>query len=179
MREEMRATVSGERREALLALLLGLAAVALAVQLWRAASPYAAAGVPLVLLGIAQAAGALGHVVAAGRRRARLGVLLAQDPGRFQHAEIARLGHVATQRRFTVAFEGLLLVAGLLVAGFARGSPAWLGVGAALAAEGIVLLLLDVWSHARDRTYLAHLRRFLTDAGARPTTTEMGDVAHE
>jgi hypothetical protein len=179
VREEMRADVRGERLEAAVSLLLGLAAVALAVGLWRAASPYAAAGVPLLVLGLPQLASGAVHLGAAARRRDALGPLLAQDPGRFQHREIARVGRMLTQLRFSVAGETLLLLAGAGVAVLFRGSTAGLGVGAALAAEGLALLAMDGWSRARARRYLDHLERFLTDAGARPTTAETGDVAHE
>jgi hypothetical protein len=68
---------------------------------------------------------------------------------------------------------------GAAIAFAQRASPPWLGVGLAMAAEGALLLGLDAWSGLRSRAYLAQLQRFLTDAGARPTTTEMGDVAHE
>jgi hypothetical protein len=179
MREEMRAEARGERREAILAAVLGLGAVSLAVQLWRTGSPHAAAGIPLTLLGLAQVAGAVAHFVAAGRRRGRLSVLLAQDPGRFQHQEIARVGHVFMELRFSLAFEALLLGVGATVAFAQRDSPPWLGVGLAMAGEGVLLLLLDAWSGLRTRAYRAQLQRFLTDEGARPTTTETGDVAHE
>ncbi|GEM_PF-4521146 len=177
MREEMRADAAGERREAVVATLAGLAALALALRLLG--TPYAAAGIPLALVGAAQVMGAAAHFAAAGRRRERLAVLLAQDPGRFQHQEAARVGHALSALRFTLGFEALLLSVGAALAIALRASTPWLSVGLALAAEGAVLLLLDSWSGLRARAYFAHLQRFLTDAGARPTVAETGDVAHE
>lgn len=177
MREEMRAYFRGEQRESLLAILLSLAALALAWRAWP--SPYRWAVVPLALLGLVQAVGAALHWRGAGRQRERVAVLLAEDPGRYQTQELARGQKAMAALRYSLGFDVLVLGAGVVLLVALRDVPTWLGVGGALAGYGAVLLLLDLWSASRLAAYLAHVRRFLTAAGARPTTPELGDVAHE
>ncbi|MEA3200811.1 MAG: hypothetical protein QOE90_2239 [Thermoplasmata archaeon] len=171
----MRTYLRGERREATVAMLLGLAGIVAAAWLWRVGSPYRWAGAPLLVVGAFQLAGALSHYAGAARRRDALSVQLAQDPGRYQAAELARMHHARATLRYAAGFDVLVLVVGAAVALARRDAAAWVAVGAALALEGALLLALDAWSHARADAYLAHLRRFLTDAGARPHERETAE----
>lgn len=69
------------------------------------------------------------------------------------------------------AIEIAVLAAGLLLLVFPRDSPAWLAVGAACAAQGALMLVLDLFAEARGRRYVTALTRFLDPAA--PVAGEM------
>lgn len=171
----MRAFVRGERREAAWSALLGGATMVLAVWLALQGGPWRWAAAPLAPMGALQAAlGARSWLRSRGQASA-LGVALASDPGRFQHDEQARVAHLAAALRVGIAIASALLVVGGALALLRRGDEAWSPIGVGLAAEAALLLALDAWAAARTKSYQRALERFLTDAGARPTSHEQGD----
>jgi len=175
VREEMRAFVRGERREAALGALLGAATVVLAVALALQGGPWRWAAAPLAPMGALQAALGARSFWRSRRQASDLGVALASDPGRFQHDEQARVARILVALRVGLALAGALLVVGAAVALLRRGDEAWSAMGAGLAAEAALLLAMDAWALSRAKSYQGALARFLTDQGARPTTHESGD----
>lgn len=179
VREEMRAYVRGEQREGFLTALAGLAALGLAGWLVATAHPWRWAAAPLAPMGVLQLIAGANEFRFARKLRGELGVLLASDPGRFQHAEAARAGRALHGIRLGLALEAALLVVGAALMWFRWDDGVWSAIGLGLAADGLLLLLLDADDLRRTSTYLAHVRVFLTDVGARPTEAERGDVGHD
>lgn len=160
------------RRESagsLLLVLVALGAFLLSFRLWG--TPWAAAAFPLVAVGLVQLVVGGTILLRAPRQRRDLALRLVQEPAAYRAGELARMAKVMRDFRVYKAIELAVLAAGLLLLALLRDDPMWRAVGAGCAAQGVLMVALDLGAEARGRRYVAALERFLD-----PSAPVAGDV---
>ena len=146
-----------EKQGSVVFVAVGLASVMAAVLLFRTPGKGAAAPFAILGLGAAVVGGAVwmrtdGQVAA-------LQAVLDESPAALKAAEVPRMERIQRNFRVIKAIEIALLAAGLALAFvFPRGAVLH-GVGAGLAVQASLLLLLDLTASRRADDYLEALRR--------------------
>jgi len=160
---EMHAAVihyfSAEKRESLLFLMAGGAAIAASVWLWSTGSSYRAMAWPLA--GIALIQLVVGWTVwsRTDRQVRDLHTLLAKDPAAYVSAEFPRMETVQKNFRIYKAIEIALLAAGLLGIFLLKGRPALYAAAIGLALQAGLMLAFDLVAERRADVYLDQVRR--------------------
>jgi hypothetical protein len=163
MRRALERYFRAERKGSVLLVLLGAAAVAVSVALWKDKSPLASLGWPLTALGLIEFAAGAGILLRTGRQVADLRHKLAREPSSFRIAELARMERVILAfHRYRAAEWAFLIGGGALVAVFRRKTaPTAFGFGLAL--QALLLLLLDGVAKKRAEHYVDAIITTLMD----------------
>lgn len=163
---EMHAAVisyfSGEKRESLLFLIAGGAAIAVSVWFWMARSPQRAMGWPLAAVALIQLVVGWTVYSRTDRQARDLHTLLAKDPPAFAGAEIPRMEAVRKSFRIYKAIEIALLVAGLAGMLFLRARPGFYWASLGLALQAALMLVFDLIAERRADVYVEQIRRLIS-----------------
>lgn len=157
--QELLAYFAGEKRESMLFVAVGLAALASAALLWRSIHPLRGMMFPLAILGIVEVVVGGAVLARTDRQVAALIADLRKDPATLTVEEVPRMERVMANFKVFKVIELVLLAAGVgLLLAFGRHSTLC-GVGAGLIAQAALLLVLDAFAEARGHAYLAALRQ--------------------
>lgn len=163
---EMHAAVisyfSGEKRESLLFLMAGGAAIAASVWLWMTASPQRAMAWPLVAVALIQLVVGWTVYFRTDRQARDLHTLLAKDPPAYASAEVPRMETVRKSFRIYKAIEIALLVAGLAGMFLLRDRPALYWASLGLALQAALMLVFDLFAERRADVYVEQIRRLIS-----------------
>lgn len=150
---------TAEKRESLLFLMAGAAAIAASIYLWATGSPHRAMAWPLTAIALIQIA--VGWTVYArtdGQMKS-LHTLLNQDKAAFSMAETPRMETVRKSFRVYKAIEIALLAAGLAGALFLRDRAALHAVAVGLALQAGLMLVFDLYAESRAEVYVEQIRQ--------------------
>ena len=149
---------NAERIEGLLFILVGVAAVAVAVWGWRQDPFWRGAAWPLIAVALIQLSVGASVGLRSAKDSLRVQHIVAQERGHIASEEIPRMQAVmksfATNRRIEIA----LLIVGLLAVLLASRGGAGQGAGAGLAVQAGLVLLLDLFAERRGQAYMAWLQ---------------------
>lgn len=163
MAAEMKTYFAGEAAEAWAFVGLGAASIGSGVALLTRSSQAAAgASVPLFAVGLIQLVLGVGLWVRTPGQVAALDAQLAQSPGAYAVAERTRMARVMRGFGVYKAVEVGLFFGGVGLAGVGgvAKSDFALGAGFSLAAEALVMLILDFFAEARGTAYESALLGF-------------------
>lgn len=147
-----------ERATGLLFTLIGLLAIAVAVWGWRQGTFWRGAAWPLALIALVQIGVGASGWLRSPTEQARVLHIVAQAPQRIATEEIPRMQAVLKSYGMSRPIEVALVVAGLLLAVLAARGGTWQGVGAGMAVQVALILLLDGLAERRGHSYLAWLQ---------------------
>jgi len=154
-----------ERFGALLFLLAGALAIALALLLLRRRSSLRGMAVPLIAVALIQ----LGVGVTVWQRSPAQAAALVQQwreaPAAFQHAEQTRMRAVIADLRRYRNLELGLLALGMATVVLLRNRALWFAFGLGLVLQAGLLLALDHFAQTRAQAYVEALQRHSTAAG--------------
>lgn len=163
MRGDMKRYFAGETAEAWAFGGLGVASIGAGVGfLASSRSDLRGASVPLFAVGLIQLALAIGLWARTPAQVSALDAQLLSAPGEYREVEGARMKRVMQGFALYKAVEVALFVAGvgLSGAGGVGQSDFAVGAGFALAAEALVMLILDFYAEGRGRLYEAAISGF-------------------
>lgn len=152
---------SAEKRESLLFLLVGVAAIAASVVLWRTGSPYRGMGYPLAAIALIQlVVGSTVHFRTDNQVR-DLHQRLATDPPAYAAAELSRMTTV--RRSFTIykGIEIALLAAGIAGTFLFRDRQTLYAASIGLIVQSPLMLVLDLFAERRADVYMGRIRTLL------------------
>ncbi len=148
-----------EKRESLLFMAVGFAAIAASVFLWRTGSPWRGMAWPLVAIALIQIV--VGSTVYFRTDVQALGLhrQLAADPAAYRVAELPRMEAVRRSFNLYKGIEITLLVLG--VAGYFcfREKQMLFAVSHGLMLQSALMLAFDLIAESRTDVYLDHIRR--------------------
>lgn len=153
---------SGEKRESLLFLMAGAAAIAVSVYLWATASPHRAMAWPLTAVALIQIV--VGWTVWArtdGQMK-DLHTILNQDKAAYAATEAPRMEKVRRSFRIYKAIEIALLAAGLAGALFLKDRAAIHAASVGLALQAGLMLVFDLYAESRAEVYAEQIRRLIS-----------------
>jgi uncharacterized membrane protein len=157
---------NAEKSATLLFIIIGVAAIVLAAISFFVLKTnfYKGLAIPLLLLGIVEAA--IGYTVYSRTDRQRQDIVYKMDldPYSLQQKEIPRMQKVV--KNFTIyrVAELVFLIAGLFLFLYYRKNEQhqlWAGVGIALAIQAIILFAADTMAEKRAKTYFTGLIGFV------------------
>jgi hypothetical protein len=157
---------SAEKRESLLFLMAGAAAIAASVYLWATGSPHRAMAWPLTAVALIQIV--VGWTVYArtdGQRKDLHSLLskgLAKDKAAYTAAEVPRMETVRKSFRIYKAIEIVLLAAGLAGAFFLKDRVALHAASVGLALQAGLMLVFDLYAESRAEVYVEQIRRLIS-----------------
>lgn len=152
---------SGEKKESLLFLMVGGAAIAASLYFWMTGSPQRAMGYPLVAVALIQLVVGWSVYSRTDRQVKDLHALLAKDPGAYVGAEIPRM--VKVRRSFLIykGIEIVLLAAGAVGMLLWRDRPTLHAVSLGLALQASLMLVFDLMAERRADAYVDQIRRLI------------------
>lgn len=162
---EMHAAVityfSAEKRESLLFLMAGAAAVGASGYLWITGSPHRAMAWPLTAVALIQIVVGWTVYTRTGRQVKDLHTLLARDRVAYAAAEIPRMETVEKSFRVYKAVEIALLAAGLAGIFLFRDRMALHAVASGLVLQAGLMLVFDLYAESRAAVYVEQIRRLV------------------
>jgi hypothetical protein len=154
---------NGERNSAYVAGSLGLTSVGVGSYLLMQKTDFGrGAGWPLVTLGALEAIGAISYAIDVTGKKQHYLDLYARDKAAFQREEYEHI-HGTTSRFWIYrAVEVAITTAGLAAAtyGFAAKNDTWKGIGVALFAVGLPLVIIDTINNNRALRYEENVKSF-------------------
>ncbi|HRP55104.1 hypothetical protein [Agriterribacter sp.] len=160
-----------EKSAGLLFLILGIAAVLIAVVFFTfLKSPiYKGAAWPLIILGALQAG--IGYTIYARSDKQRIDTVYAYDmnPGKLKSEEFPRMEKAIKSITIFLALEFVLLVVGIVLIWANRlffvnvqpkGSAFWVGIGLVFIIQSLLLSGADYLAYKRGKEYIAKLEHF-------------------
>ncbi len=163
MHEDVADYYNGERNSAFIATGLGVAAAGTGAYLLTQKTDLArGAAWPLLTIGALEAIGGVVYAIDVTGKKSHYLDALARDPAAFQREESEHI-HGTTSRFFIYRLVELGLAAsgaGLATYGFLSDRDTWKGVGIALAAIGVPLLVMDTINNNRALRYEEKLKSF-------------------
>jgi hypothetical protein len=150
---------AAEKRESLLFMIVGLAAIAASVWLWRSGSPWRGMAYPLVAVALIQISAGGTVYFRTDAQALALHKQLASDPAGYLAAERPRMERV--RRGFTL-YKGIEI--GLLVLGLAgffllRGRQTLFAASCGLMLQSALMLGTDLVAERRAEIYKEQIRR--------------------
>jgi hypothetical protein len=153
---------SAEKRESLLFLMAGAAAIAASVYLWTTGSPHRAMAWPLTAVALIQIVVGWTVYARTDGQTKDLHTLLAKDKAAYVAAEVPRMATVRKSFRVYKAIEIALLAAGLAGAFFLKDRVALHAVGVGLALQAGLMLIFDLYAESRAAVYVEQIRRLVS-----------------
>jgi hypothetical protein len=149
-----------EKTEALIILLIGLAAVIWSVYMWTVyrESFHNGIAVPLLLFGFIQMS--VGSVIyfRTEHKVSRLIEHYERNPEKMVSDEIKRAKTVINNFSYYRSVEMLLVITGILLVQFSS-SQFWIGLGTGLIGQSALMIVFDVFAARRTTVYLEYLQR--------------------
>ena len=149
---------NAERMHGLMFVAVGLLAAGGAAWGWRDGAFWRGAAWPLVLVGLLQLGAGATVWWRSPQDIARVQHIVAQEKPRLAAEEIPRMQAVVKGFVTNRGVEIALIAAGLLLLMLTARGGIWQGVGAGLAVQAGVVLLLDAFAERRADAYLAWLQ---------------------
>ena len=144
-----------EKNEALLFMLVGVAAIVLSVQLWRRPSTLRGMGWPLVAIALIQlGVGATVYLRSDDQMRALLQQQRSQ-PEAYKAAETQRMKVVIANFELYRQIEIALLALGMAIVVLLRRRAFWFAFGLGLVLQSAFMLALDWFAERRAQAYFA------------------------
>lgn len=150
---------TAEKRESLLFLMAGAAAIAASIYLWAAGSPHRAMGWPLTAVALIQIVVGWTVYARTDGQMKDLHTLLAKDRTAYAAAEVPRMETVQRSFRVYKAIEIVLLAAGLAGAFFLKDRAALHAASVGLALQAGLMLVFDLYAESRAGVYVEQIRR--------------------
>lgn len=153
---------SAEKRESLLFMLVGIAALAVSIFLWRTASPWRGMGYPLVAIALIQLV--VGGAVYFRTDAQVLGLhkQLAAEPAAYRAAELPRMEKVRKSFGVYKTIEIILLVLGLVGFFVFHGRQTLVAIACGLIVQSALMLILDLVAERRADVYIEQIRRLVS-----------------
>lgn len=145
---------AAEKQEAVLFMLVGVAAIAVAVMLLARRHRYRGMAYPLVGIALIQLTVGATVYFRTDEQVAALQAQYRQDPAAFKADETRRMETVVRNFDAYKVIEIALLVAGLAMALGLRRRELWHAVGVGLALQSALMLMLDLFAEKRADEYL-------------------------
>lgn len=156
---------TAEKRESLLFMLAGTAAIAAAVFLWRTGSPWRGMGYPLAAIALIQLVVGGTVYFRTDAQTLALHKQLASDPGAYVAAEASRMEEVQKSFAFYRWIEITLLAMGVLGFFLFRHRQTLWAVSAGLMLQSALMLGLDFVAERRAEIYLERIRQLADGLG--------------
>ncbi len=153
---------TAEKRESLLFLMAGAAAIAASVFFWVTASPHRAMGWPLTAIALIQIGVGWTVFTRTDSQMKDLHTLLNTDKAAYAAAEIPRMETVQRSFKIYKAIEIVLLAAGLAGAFFLKDRVALHAVSVGLALQAGLMLVFDLYAESRAGVYVEQIQRLLS-----------------
>jgi len=150
---------SAEKRESLLFLMAGAAAIGASGYLWITGSPHRAMVWPLTAIALIQVIVGWTVYARTDRQVKDLHTLLARDRAAYGAAEIPRMEAVQKSFRLYKVIEIVLLAAGLLGIFLFQDRVALHAVASGLVLQAGLMLVFDFYAQSRAEVYVEQLRR--------------------
>ena len=150
---------AAEKRESLLFMLVGFAAITAAVFLWRTGSPYRGMAYPLVAIALIQIVVGSTVYFRTDAQTVGLHQQLAGDPAAYVAAELPRMETVRRSFAIYKVIEIVLLVAGVAGYFLLRGRGTLFAVSLGLMLQSSLMLALDLVAERRADVYIEQIRR--------------------
>lgn len=150
---------TAEKRESLLFLIAGAAAIAVSLYLWMTASPHRAMGWPLTAIALIQIVVGWTVFARTDSQMKGLHTLLNKDKAAYSAAEVPRMETVRKSFRIYKAIEIVLLAAGLAGAFFLKDRVTLHAVSVGLALQAGLMLVFDLYAESRAEVYVEQIRR--------------------
>jgi len=159
MPDYLAAYFQAEKQESAVFVVMGLAAIGVAIGAWRWRPRYRAIAYPLVAVALIQMA--VGGTVFArtDRQAAALVEQRRAAPAAFRTAEGARMASVMANFQVYKTIEIGMLVAGAGLVIFYRKRSALAAIGAGCLLQGGAMLAFDLFAEARGRNYVEAIGR--------------------
>ena len=156
---------TAEKRESLLFMLAGMAAIAAAVYLWRSGSPYRGMGYPLAAIALIQIVVGGTVYFRTDAQALALHKQLAGDPRAYVAAETPRMETV--QKSFVIYrwIEIALLALGVLGYFLVRDRQTLWAVSLGLMLQAALMLAMDFFAERRAEVYMERLRALADGLG--------------
>jgi hypothetical protein len=158
MQGQMLRYFSEEKAESALFVLVGVAAIALSVWLWRTGSAYRGMAYPLVAVALIQLVVGGTVYMRTDGQLAALTAQLASAPGAYQAAEVARMEVVMRSFQLYKVIELVLFAVGVALTYVFRQKETLYAVGMGLVIQSSLMLVADLFAEKRGDTYLAQVR---------------------
>jgi hypothetical protein len=153
---------TAEKRESLLFLMAGAAAIAASVYLWATGSPHRAMAWPLTAVALIQIVVGWTVYARTDGQMKDLHTLLAKDKAAYAAAEVPRMEAVQKSFRVYKAIEIALLAAGLAGAFFLKDRIVLHAVSVGLALQAGLMLVFDLQAESRAEVYVEQIRRLIS-----------------
>ncbi len=158
LRDQLPVYFAAEKHEALLFLLVGLAAIGLSIWLVTSHNSYRGMAYPLVVVALIQiAVGWTVHSRTDGQV-VQLTAQLDADPLAFVSDETSRMATVIRNFHIYKAIEIALLLCGVLMTLMSRQTEVFYGAGVGLVAQAALMLVLDLFAEKRAYEYVDAVR---------------------
>jgi hypothetical protein len=148
-----------EKRESLLFMAVGFAAIAASVFLWRTASPWRGMAYPLITIALIQIMVGSTVYFRTDAQMRGLHSQLAADPGAYRAAELPRMETVRRSFNLYKGIEIALLVLGVAGYFFFREKQTLFAASLGLMLQAALMLALDLVAERRADTYMDQIRR--------------------
>lgn len=149
-----------EKLGAVLFMVVGMTAFGVSLWLHRSRQAWRGMTVPLVLIGCVQLGVGASVYLRTDGQVAQLRTQLQQAPEAYQAEEAKRMQAVVENFRLYQVIEVTLLIMGLALLISLKEFPWWRAIGAGLALQGTVMLVLDVLAEIRAVAYLKAIGAF-------------------
>jgi hypothetical protein len=149
---------TAEKRESLLFLIAGGAAIVVSAWLWATGSPQRAMAYPLVAVALIQLVVGWTVFARTDRQVRDLHTQLARDPAAYAAAETPRMAAVQRSFRIYKAIEIVLLAAGLAGFFLFRNRPDLYAAALGLALQAALMLVFDLVAEQRAEVYVEQIR---------------------
>jgi hypothetical protein len=151
-----------EKRESLLFVAAGLAALAASAWLLRGGGPFRAMALPLAAVALIQLAVGTSVYLRTEPQVAALAARLEKAPADYRREETARMERVMAGFRLYKALEMALLAAGIGLCLTFRRQEALYAAGIGLVIQSALMLVLDLFAEKRGQDYLDAVQRLLS-----------------
>ena len=159
MREAMLTYFHAEKQEALLFLLVGVAALLASGLLLRGDGPWRSMAWPLTAVAAIQVVVGLTVFLRTDAQLAGLVASLASDPVAYRTEELARMSRVMSSFRVYGVIELVLIAAGVALSALNPGRQSLYAIGVGLVIQASFMLVLDLFAAQRGRAYLEAIAR--------------------
>jgi hypothetical protein len=157
MLKQMTDYFHAEKAEALLFMVIGLVAIAIATWLWMNGHRLKAMAFPLVAIALIQLVVGGSVYFRTDAQLARLSQQATAAPAEFKTAETTRMQVVMKNFKLYKGIEIALIALGMLLIAFLQRHDMAAAIGAGLVLQSSVMLCLDMFAEARGQDYLKSL----------------------
>lgn len=149
---------AAEKRESLLFIVIGAAALLAGIILWRSSSAFAGAAYPLIAIAIIQIVVGSTVYFRTDGQVATLSAQLASDPHAFRAEELARMDKVMRSFRLYKILEIAFIVGAIILILAFRAPSIGAGIGLGLLLQASVMLTADIVAEHRADLYIEGVR---------------------